>query len=245
MDVPNDAIDLLLNALISTRFAIAFPMIVDTRSRPDLISKVLYLGSMQEEFFGTVGFITIVSHRIFANAICVSTLGGLGSIVKEFRLSEFCGKSRKDFSIRNRLLFFQIGAAALEPKNCFLLSKVLNVENVEKYSFKLSSKRDLIFPSRLERKYSVVFVLILILFFSRFEIGNVNYDEFYDNLTKSSRKEHFQSVLNLENEAAGKCIFVVLIFCIPIISLINERSSRKCSNAVDILDQLEEEIERF
>ena len=167
MDVPNDAIDLLLNALISTRFAIAFPMIVDTRSRPDLISKVLYLGSRQEEFYGTVGFITIVSHRIFANAICVSTLGGLGSIVKEFRLSEFCGKSRKDFSIRYRLLFFQIGAAALEPKNCFLLSKVLkveNVENVEHYSFWLSSKKNFIFPSRLEKRYSL-FVIDINFFF--------------------------------------------------------------------------------
>ena len=144
MDIPNDAVDLLLNALVCTKFAIVFPFVLDTRSKPELTSKILYLGG-GANFYGTVGFMTIVSHAVFANAVCCSTLGGLGSIVKEFRLSEMKKEEQKEFFVRDQLLFFQLGAAVLEPKNCFLLSKILDFDT---YSLHLSGEKFLSFRKR-------------------------------------------------------------------------------------------------
>jgi len=133
MFVPNDDVALLLRALKYAKFGLVFPFVLDTRSWPELTSKVVHLGSFKPHF-GTVGLITIVTHTMFANAICCSTLGGLGSIVSELRLSEKSKSgAEKEFLIRDTMLFFQLGAGALGPENSFLVSKV-SVDNQLKLS---------------------------------------------------------------------------------------------------------------
>ena len=140
---PNADIELLLNALKRVPFAIAFPYVVDTRNRPELTSKVLVLSAPDVLILNNVSWklVTIVSHTVFANAICASTLGGLGSIATEIRIWELYETTSKKEALEVVFLDewwrYTIGVAALEPRKSFLFSKVIGNDNVLKLSEKM------------------------------------------------------------------------------------------------------------